>query len=197
MLEKSMQEIWAQIDTWLETNAPEIFALLQPGASDEEISKLEDLLSIQFPEDVRSSYRIHNGQSIYEHGLIADDWELLSLERIEEEWKIWKQLLDDGVFQDEKGQDQGSEAALGISNVWWSSKWIPLTYNGGGDHHCLDLDPAKGGTIGQIITMWHDDPTREIVSTSFRDWFEQYAQRLESGELIFSDEYGIVNANDL
>jgi cell wall assembly regulator SMI1 len=192
-----MQEIWSQIDTWLGINAPEILDLLQPGASDDEISKLEDFLSVQFPEDIRSSYRIHNGQSSYDHGFIIDGWELLSLERIRDEWTVWKQLLDDGTFQDEYGQDQGSEAAPGICNVWWSPKWIPLTYNGSGDHHCLDLSPAESGTVGQIITMWHDDPIREIVSISFRDWFKQYAQRLESGELIFSDEYGIVNANDL
>jgi cell wall assembly regulator SMI1 len=145
-----MQEIWAQIDNWLGVNAPEILDLLQPGASDDEISELENFLSVQLPEDVKSSYRIHNGQSEYKCGLIVNDWELLSLARIVDEWTVWKELLDDGIFQNEDGQDQGSKPVPGVSNVWWSSRWIPITYNGGGDHHCLDLNPAEGGNVGQI-----------------------------------------------
>lgn len=192
-----MQEIWVRIESWMRANAPKVFDVLQPGASDAQITELEDFLSIQFPEDIRSSYRIHNGQSTYDYGLV-NGREFLSLERIKDEWQVWKELLDSGTFQAEDGQDQGSGPAPGICNVWWSSKWIPLTYDGGGNHDCLDLNPAEGGTVGQIITMWHDDAEREIIAPSFREWLEQYAEGLESGQFIFSEEYnGIVNADDV
>ncbi|MEA5478111.1 SMI1/KNR4 family protein [Pseudanabaena galeata UHCC 0370] len=92
---------------------------------------------------------------------------------------IWKGLLDSGTFQNEDGQDQGCEPDLGVFNVWWSSKWIPLTYDGCGNHDCLDLAPAEGGNIGQIISMWHDDPERKILAPSFRDWLQNYAEELE------------------
>jgi len=36
----------------------------------------------------------------------------------------------------------------------------PLTDSGSGDRHCLDLDPAPGGSVGQVILMWHDSPER-------------------------------------
>lgn len=197
MLEKSMQEIWVQIESWMRANAPKALDVLQPGASNAQITELEDFLSIQFPEDIKSSYRIHNGQSTYDYGLI-DGRELLSLERIKDEWQVWKELLDSGTFQAEDGQDQGSEAAPGICNMWWSSKWIPLTYDGSGNHDCLDLNPAEGGTMGQIITMWHDAAERGIVAPSFRVWLKQYAEGLESGQFIFSEEYnGIVKADDV
>jgi cell wall assembly regulator SMI1 len=190
-----MQEIWTQIEAWLRGNAPSVLNLIQPGASDAQISELESLLSIQFPEDVKASYRIHNGQLAYTHGLI-NGREFLSLERIKDEWQAWKDLLDDGTFQTDDGQDRGSEAAPGIFNVWWSSGWIPLTYDGSGNHDCLDLNPAEGGTYGQIITMWHDDPERKIVAPSFRDWLMQHAEGLESGKLIFSEEHNcIINAD--
>lgn len=192
-----MQEIWLQIENWLRANAPQVLDTLQPGASDDQIIELENFLSIRLPEDVRASYRIHNGQSSYDYGLI-DGREFLSLERIKDEWQVWQELLDSGTFQTEDGQDQGSDPAPGICNVWWSSKWIPLTYDGSGNHDCLDLNPAEGGTVGQIIKMWHDDAAREIVSLSFRAWLQQYAEDLESGHLIFSEEYnGIVNIDDL
>ncbi|MCU0546814.1 MAG: SMI1/KNR4 family protein [Oscillatoriaceae cyanobacterium Prado104] len=196
ILENSKQEIWTKIETWLIANAPQILEVLQPGASDDRISELEELLSIQLPEDVKSSYRIHNGQFTYNYGLIYGR-EFLSLARIKDEWECWKELLDSGTFETEDGEDIGSEAAPGICNVWWSPKWIPLTYDGAGDRDCLDLNPAVGGTVGQIVTMWHDDSERKIVAPSFRVWLQQYADRLESGQLIFSEKYNcIVNAVD-
>jgi cell wall assembly regulator SMI1 len=192
-----MQEIWARIENWLRVNAPQVLEVLQPGASDVQIGELEAFLSVQLPDDVKSLYRICNGQSAYDYGLI-DGRELLSLERIKDEWSVWKDLLDSGTFRDDDGQDRGSDPELGIGNVWWSVQWIPLTYDGSGNHDCLDLSPAEGGTDGQIITMWHDDAERKIVAPSFRAWLQQYADGLESGQLIFSEEYnGIVNANDI
>ncbi|MGL5058964.1 MAG: SMI1/KNR4 family protein [Microcoleus sp.] len=197
ILENSMQEIWTKIETWLIANAPQIFEELQPGASEFRISELEELLSIQLPEDVKSSYRIHDGQFTYNYGLIYGR-ELLSLERIADEWHVWKELLDSDTFKTEDGEDIGSEAAPGICNVWWSPKWIPLTYDGAGNHDCLDLNPAVGGTVGQIVTMWHDDPDRQIVAPNFRVWLQQYADGLASGQLIFSEQDNcIVNANDV
>lgn len=191
-----MQEIWVQIESWMGANAPDALDLLQPGASDAQITELEDVLSIQLPEDVKSSYRIHNGQSGY--GWLINGREFLSLERIQDEWQVWKELLDSGTFQTEEGQDQGSEPEPGICNVWWSSKWIPLTYDGSGNHDCLDLSPAEGGTVGQIITMWHDDADRRIVAPSFRAWLTQYAEGLASGRFIFSEAYNaIVNVEDM
>ncbi|MEA5465228.1 SMI1/KNR4 family protein [Leptothoe sp. PORK10 BA2] len=192
-----MQEIWERIENWLRVNAPQVFEVLQPGASDAQIAELENFLSIQFPEDIKTSYRIHDGQSTFDYGLI-NGRELLSLERIRSEWQVWKELLDSGTFQNKDGQDQGSEPAPGICNVWWSSKWIPLTYDGAGNHDCLDLIPATGGTNGQIISMWHDDAERNIVAPSFCKWLEQYAEGLESGQFVFSEEYnGIMNRTDL
>lgn len=192
-----MQDIWTQIEDWLKTNAPSVLETLQSGASETEIAELEQLLSLRLPDDVRASYRIHNGQSTYSYGLI-DGREFLSLERIKDEWLIWKDLLDRGTFQTDDGHDQGSDPAPGIRNVWWSAKWIPLTYDGSGNHDCLDLDPAPGGSIGQIISMWHDDAAREIVAGSFRAWLVQYAEGLKSGQLVFSEDYsGIVRADDV
>jgi cell wall assembly regulator SMI1 len=192
-----MQEIWARIENWLRGNAPQILETLQPGASNAQIGELEEFLSIKLPDDVKVLYRLCNGQSAYDYGLI-DGRELLSLERIKDEWSVWKDLLDSGTFQDDDGQDQGSDPDPGIRNVWWSPQWIPLTYDGSGNHDCLDLSPAEGGTEGQIITMWHDDSERKIVAPGVKVWLQQYAQGLESGQYIFSEEYnGIVNADDI
>jgi len=57
-----MQDIWARIDDWLRGNVPELLTTLQPGATEAQIRDLEEHLSIQLPEDVKASHRIHYGQ---------------------------------------------------------------------------------------------------------------------------------------
>jgi cell wall assembly regulator SMI1 len=179
-----MEEIWTRIDAWLKVNAPKVFNTLQPGASDSQIQAAESILAIQFPEDVKASYRIHNGQqTIYDYGLIPEAQEFLSLERIQAEWAVWKELLNQGQLVGKGEPDPG------IKSDWWNLRWIPLTSDYCGNHYCLDLDPAERGNVGQIITMVHDDSYRELLAPSFRSWLENYAAKLESGEYVFSEKY--------
>lgn len=178
-----MDAIWTRIETWLAENAPEIMSSLNKGASEREIAEAEEVLGITFPEDVKDSYKRHNGQESGGPALMPMG-EFLSLSRIQDEWKVWKGLLDDGDFDDFE-----SEPEKGVKKNWWNAAWIPITYDGAGDHDCLDLDPDKGGHVGQMIEMWHDDGERPITAHSFTAWMEQFASGLEKGELVKSDEY--------
>ena len=65
-----MQDIWDRIDNWLLANAPEVLLTLQSGATNEQIRKTEEYLSVSFPEDIKASYLIHNGQSAHKYGLL-------------------------------------------------------------------------------------------------------------------------------
>ena len=187
-----MHEIWKRIDRWLEANAPDLLASLNPGASDQEIAETESFLGVTFPDDVRASYRIHNGQAPDQGGLI-EACELLALEDIRNQWSVWKELLDAGDFADSRSSPVGP-----IVTDWWHPKWIPLTYDGSGNHHSLDLAPAPGGNVGQIIMMWHDDSDRPLIAPSFREWLGALADGLESGDYTYSDEYGgIMHRDDL
>jgi cell wall assembly regulator SMI1 len=187
-----MEEIWDRIDTWLRTNAPKIFDTLQPGASDSLIRTVENTLSIQLPEDFKASCRIHNGQLQSEHfwGLIPEAQEFLSLESLQGDWQTKKGWLDEGDFDViMSSPDRAIGCAPGIRSCGWSPKWIPLTWDGDGNHYCLDLAPDEGGTFGQIISWMHDSDIQEIIAHSFRSWLEEYAAKLESGEYVFSEEH--------
>jgi len=56
-----MGRIWERIEAWLKINAPEILNRLEPGASQAEIENTAAILGVEFPEDFKASYRIHNG----------------------------------------------------------------------------------------------------------------------------------------
>jgi len=181
-----MRATWDRIESRLRANAPQVLASLRPGATDEQIAETEKLLGVAFPKPVRESYRIHDGQAPHSRYGLIDGWEFLSLERIKEEWGCWMGLLD---ADDLAGRE--TETQAGVRPGWWNPGWIPLIYGGTGDTHCLDLDPAPGGDLGQIITMWHDSPERHILAPSFSAWLGQLANALEAGR-NFLDDYALV-----
>src|SRR3712207_8524642 len=76
-----MEGTWARIERWLAEFAPDVLKSLQPAATEEQISNAEAALGVTLPEEVRASYRIHDGQSPDGPGLM-DAWEFLSLSRI-------------------------------------------------------------------------------------------------------------------
>lgn len=170
---------------------------LNAGAAEADVARLEAVLGYALPEEFKELYRVADGES-GTAGVLADE-EWLSIERIIEEYGVWKNLLDDGMFADDDGTpyDCESEDAAIKGNLWWNPKWIPLTADGGGNGKMIDMDPTEHGTAGQIIQMWHDDAVRSKEANSLRGFLTQYAQDLEDGKYVLDTEYGLVLQSDL
>jgi cell wall assembly regulator SMI1 len=187
-----MKVTWTKIEKWLKPNAPGVYKSLNIGASIEDFEELEELINKKLPESFKAFYKVHNGQSPMSEGLI-DGEELLCINRIMEEWEVWKELDDKGVFD-----DSVSDSDKGIREEWWNPLWIPITYDGSGNHFCLDLNPDEGGKKGQIIRIWHDLAERELISNSFEEWMNDYADDLEAGYFVYSEEWGgIIDKEDI
>jgi cell wall assembly regulator SMI1 len=181
---KTVKLLWERMENWLKKHAPEVLEDLNPGATESEIMELEVALGIKLPESFKDSLRIHNGQSGDSQWLVAG-WELLSTQRILDEWTVWKELYDKESFE-----EWSPEPQVGIANVWWQPAWIPITYNGCGDHHCLDLAPTNEANKGQIISMWHDSEEREILGKSYKEWFAHLVQTFEANDSEYVFESG-------
>ncbi|MEM6300080.1 MAG: SMI1/KNR4 family protein [Bacteroidota bacterium] len=184
--------VWYRFESWLTKNASHLTTELNAPVSEAEVVKLEQVIDGNLPKEYIEFLRIHNGQKYDSEGLI-DTEELLSTERIIEEWSVWKELLDEDDFNDSQ-----SEPDKGIKSDWWNPKWIPITYDGNGNHYCIDLDPSESGTSGQIIRMWHDSAERELIASSFKEWISDYVNNLEDGQYVYSEDWGgIINKDDL
>jgi cell wall assembly regulator SMI1 len=182
---------WERIEAWLRREAPQLLVELKPGARPEQVAEAEMALDARLPEEMKALYAVHDG--VGRDGSFFDGFAWLPLKEIVSEWKVWKGLLDEGDFKDAR-----SEPDPGIRDDWWNASWIPITYNGCGDHHCVDLAPGPGGVAGQIIAMWHDDAARSLVAPSLGAWLRQYADGLERGTYVYSEDYdGIVNRDDV
>lgn len=182
-----MKTNWKKIENWLDKNALHIKKSLLPGASKLEIKVLEVHTNLKLPQDVIEFYMIHNGQK-YDAEKLMDGEELLCLCRIFQIWNVWKDLYE------KKHHSAKAVTDKEIKNYWWNPKWLPLTHDFRGNNYSLDLDPSPEGNYGQIIRIWADDNSRELISPSFSLWISEYADDLEKEKFIYSPEYkGIID----
>jgi cell wall assembly regulator SMI1 len=64
VVEESMSEILAHLESVLRTNAPQVLAELQPGISSDQISRLEQQYHVQIPDDIKAIYEWHDGAKL-------------------------------------------------------------------------------------------------------------------------------------
>ncbi len=46
-----------------------------------------------------------------------------------------------------------------------------------------------------MIEMWHDSSNRHLLAPDFSAWLTNYVEAMESGQMIVSEDYGIVPAS--
>jgi cell wall assembly regulator SMI1 len=164
---RDVSHSWALLDAWL-VSAPDAISIeLNPPATDEEIGALERELGVSMPDEFIASLKIHNGQAGSYTGDFAGGEALLDIGGIAKEWGNWRYRVTAGDFD---GITSDSDDK--VKDDWYNLKWILFAHNDCGDHLCLDLDPAPGGTVGQVIRVWHDDDRRACVAPSFAAWLQ-------------------------
>lgn len=183
-----MKKSWKRIKFWMQIHAPHLIEFINTGTGTGDFVALETAIGKPLPRTFKKFYKTHNGQREGSDGFI-DAEEMLSTQRMLGEWKTWKELIDDGTFK-----DIYSDPDPGIKNDWYNRYWIPITYDGAGNHLAMDLDPAAGGRVSQIISVDHDDGQRKLIAPTFKDFIKNYVRKLESGEYIYSAKWsGIVD----
>jgi cell wall assembly regulator SMI1 len=177
-----MLNVWSRIEAVLRAAVPDRCAALPVGATPAAIAAAERRLGFALPEGVRESYAVHDGSGgadVMPHnvyGLV--DVPLLSLEEAIRDRQMWLDFLDRGAFREPRPRGP-------IRPEWWNRWWVPVTWDGGGDHLCIDLDPAPGGLAGQVIYFSHEEGPLEVVASSWRAFLAGYAADLETGRLRF------------
>jgi cell wall assembly regulator SMI1 len=168
-----VKERWATIAAWLEKEHPHALAQFHPPATEDAIAAAEAQLGVVFPADYRAFLSIHNGQNHY-----APMVGLGPLSKVE-------------AIAETRGNIFGEETAIdpelageGVRAVEYSRKWIPITLSARGrDNLCLDLDPAPGGQVGQIIEYIADADERPLIAKSFADLLSKYFEQAQTGEI--------------
>jgi cell wall assembly regulator SMI1/predicted DNA-binding WGR domain protein len=168
----SVEASWEQIDNWLNQNAPPLMAKMGKGATPESIARTEAVLGVELPDAVRASYAIHDGSDIMS---LFPSGDYLSLDGMLHQYRIWKELVDEGTFEGEESEPEGP-----IQKVHYHLKWIPLTHNSG-DHTLIDLAPAEGGKVGQLIDFSHETGPEGVAAPGLAEYLSVIADGFESG----------------
>jgi cell wall assembly regulator SMI1 len=171
----TLRENWKRIVRWHAENVRDDEGLpadrsLPAGASAPDIDQAEQAIGLRFPADLRASYLLHDGSAGY--GIFPWGYSFLSLAELVHEWQRNRKLL---------AHDWATSPSGPIRPVHWSTKWIPVGSNQSGDFDCIDLDPAPGGTIGQMIAFNHEVGPTRVAAAGIGAWVAEYADRLEAG----------------
>jgi cell wall assembly regulator SMI1 len=185
-MEPSLAENWRRIVAWYEANTPPGTLQLPPGASEEALDAAETKLGFRLPDDLRSFYQLHDG--------LGGSWflhygEFLSLSNLVMQWGWYAEMERTQNPADPLYQTKAVSGP--IKPVWWSSRRLPITDNSG-DHAMINLDPAPGGTVGQVIDSDHEVGPRRVLAPSFSAWLARLAAALEAGKLIWQGKHGTV-----
>lgn len=187
---KSIQESWERLAAWYAENAPEYsFFKLNPGASKKKITAAEKTLGVQLPDDFKESLQIHNGGDCWIQPYYG---ELLSLEQIVKQWKMYRQWQKEKGYADPESDEWQANKLRGpAKKIFWNTKRIYVTDNSGG-HLTLDLDPPREGKYGQVIAHDHEVGPTKVVASSWTEFLLQLVKDHESGKYVYVPEEGSV-----
>jgi len=179
----ALEQLWECIEAAIQLQAPPHEPILTPGASEQAIADIERELGVMLPEDVRASYRRHDGGFSLEPVIYMD---MSPLAEMAESWHILTDLLRDEEWANQppyyfsevvvrSGWQTGP-----IQPVWWNRRWIPFASELAGNLLCIDLAPAPGGTIGQIIDWDHECGPSRVLFPSFEHLLTSWSEQLEA-----------------
>src|ERR1700678_2523651 len=145
-----MKAVWKCIHAWLGENAPAGYGNLRAGATAKAIQAAENVIGPKLPDDVKASYRIHNGQGM-EPGLVGGEgWMLLSLQEIVKLWRRWSKANPKHAH------------------------FVPIAWNRTGDYVVLNLDPDSKEP-GCLMIQRSDSSEPDPMMPSFAAWLEDFA----------------------
>jgi cell wall assembly regulator SMI1 len=184
----SVSESWNRIATWASANLPPNVFRLSPGATEQEIADLEALVGSPLPEDVRESYRIHNGtdETVFpcywsDGELLPQEYgELVTLKVMGEMFELHRKI--------EHNNEKAEILTPEIKPVQWSSRRLVLTNDASDSGLRVDLDPAEAGTIGQIIRHDRSFGPVKVVAPSWEALLQRIADDADAGLFAYSED---------
>lgn len=195
----AVADSWKRIEAWLDAHLPPYKHTLRPGLSKKDLAKFEKAVGMPLPEDVRQSWRIHDGQcalpdDVFEALLKEDDEtapdnfigvvfgdSLLDFESALKEWRSWTKIADENYSDVDEWQTSSPGGA--VQRRYATRGWIPLGTLGSSDvdYFGVDLNPGPNGVVGQVINFGRNEENKYVLATSWARFLSDVADELEAG----------------
>ena len=173
-----MQQVWNRLERWCREHMPEVLPSLERGASESMLQATERRLGGQrLPEDLRESFKVHNGQDEGYTGILFGLW-LLPLSQVENFWNSFPHPTS----EENQSGSHTSFPEGAVQCLFAHPGWIPLTYDSGGNWLGVDLAPGPQGKVGQVILFGRDERTKYVAAPDWGSLMEEFVRKLEAGE---------------
>jgi cell wall assembly regulator SMI1 len=178
---------WRIIVGVLWENAHSVYRALRRPATDAQLARLAKLVPAKLPRDFVQSLKTHDGlrDSYLGQNRLFDYYALMPVSAIIAEYKMICELEAlDPVGGSQSGADEGVR-----NDARFRPGWVPFM-DADGDKLVLDLDPAPGGTYGQVFEWSSTGSTHNrVLASSFGEWLAGLAEAL-SKRRFGLDEFG-------
>ncbi|HEY7154680.1 MAG TPA: SMI1/KNR4 family protein [Gemmataceae bacterium] len=178
---------WRTIESVLWENAHSVYRALRKPATDRQIAHLAKLVPAKLPRDFVQSLKTHDGlrDSYLGQNRLFDYYALMPVSALIAEYKM---LCELEALDPIGGSHAGADAAI-RNDARFRPGWVPFM-DADGDKLVLDLDPAPGGTYGQVFEWSSTGSTRNrVLAPSFGAWLVGLADTLVKRRFGL-DKYG-------
>ncbi|KAH9043152.1 hypothetical protein EDB85DRAFT_2081183 [Lactarius pseudohatsudake] len=200
----SLEQTWTRIRSWLSVEYPELGDTLNYGILPQDLANIEMQFGFSLPQVIRESYLVVDGQEPESSAGCSDGLffglHLLPLDEVLDEWRFWREVDDD---PNTGAHPQLREVMQSVPPNWirkeYSQRgWIPLISDKTGNYVGVDLNPEKGGSVGQVIVFGRDFDTKVVLwrgdgPAGWAHWLASFAEELESREGF---ELGLSNESE-
>lgn len=156
--------------------APLLASNLAPGATPERLAHAEVAFGFALPADLRALWSLHDGQRDERNGFVEEK-NFLSVE-----WAIAQRESVLTCMEFAREDPDAWERAGGTLDELRSDHWIPFA--------AQDSDSlAVSGVTGRVFACDHDDAPK-LLASSFVEWLEGYAVRVEAGDYAVEEGFG-------
>jgi cell wall assembly regulator SMI1 len=172
---------WLGLEAWARSNLPGMLAELNGPAVPQAIARLETTLGFALPVDFRTSLGVHDGET-GDGALLDSGGQLLNVLAIGDDLELERRALRD---YPELTADKLSGPAR---RSLYGPRRVPIIDFNRDQLWLLDLDPAPGGQVGQVLMRDVEDGRLEVVAPSFAQFLSDYLHRLETGRARFAKD---------
>lgn len=164
----------------LADKAPLILQALQGPVDATMLAQLEGRIGAVLPDDFKQLYRCNNGFIPKVFANFFYGFPLFAIETILERQADLDTTGDGGPLR---------YADPGIKNDYtFALKRIPIGDDCATCLLCVDMDPAEGGTLGQVILIDYEMGVGLMLNTSVAELVAQFAQDLQENKYSLLEE---------
>jgi len=165
-----MQNLLTELESALQSQTPAMTAAWADPATEEAIREAEAALDVSFPDDLRAFLLSADGQTVADYAPVGNfivprmpfapdvsdlsAWGyFLSLSQIVEQTQYYREIAEESG--DDEGRQYFGPVAAHHQHILITSSDDPVSIG-------LDLQPAEGGHVGQVVTI-NDQPDHTAV----------------------------------